>query len=78
MTPAGESGQAFAALLTPQQLQVCLHVAAGATNREAATALFLSPKTVDYHLRRSFAVLGIRSRVALARLVAQEGTGTSD
>jgi len=71
---SGDGSPAFAALLTPQQLQVCLLVAAGATNREAATALFLSPKTVDYHLRRSFTILGIRSRVALARLFAQEST----
>ncbi len=58
------------AQLTAQQLQVVLKVSAGATNREAAAALFLSPKTVDYHLRRACAVLGVRTRVELARLVA--------
>jgi DNA-binding CsgD family transcriptional regulator len=56
--------------LTTQQLQVVLTVAAGATNREAAAALFLSPKTVDYHLRRAYTSLGVHTRVELARLVA--------
>ena len=60
--------------LSPQQLQVVLTVAAGATNREAAAALFISPKTVDYHLRRACTTLGVRSRVELARLVASSST----
>lgn len=58
--------------LSPQQLQVCLQVAGGATNREAAATLFLSPKTVDYHLRRALSLLGIRTRVELARLIAEQ------
>ena len=56
--------------LSPQQLQVVLAVAGGATNREAAAALFISPKTVDYHLRRAFTTLGVRNRVELTRLVS--------
>ena len=39
-------------LLTPQELQVAIAVAGGATNRETASRLFLSPKTVEYHLAR--------------------------
>jgi DNA-binding CsgD family transcriptional regulator len=58
--------------LSPQQLHVCLLVAEGATNREVAAALFLSPKTVDYHLRRALSLLGIRTRVELARLIAEQ------
>jgi len=45
-------------------------VAQGATNREVAERLYLSPYTVNSHLRHVFAKLGIRSRVELARLAA--------
>ncbi|MFE3456674.1 LuxR C-terminal-related transcriptional regulator [Nocardiopsis aegyptia] len=55
--------------LSPQQLQIARHVATGSTNREVAALLFLSPRTVDHHLRNIYAKLGIRSRVELARLV---------
>ena len=44
--------------------------AKGAAPREAAAALFLSPKTVEYHLRNVYAKLGIRSRAELARLMS--------
>jgi DNA-binding CsgD family transcriptional regulator len=56
--------------LTPQELQIALVVARGATNREAGAALFLSPKTVEVHLGRVYRKLGIRSRTELAVLVA--------
>jgi DNA-binding NarL/FixJ family response regulator len=56
--------------LTAQQTQIARLVAGGATNREVAAALFLSPRTVDHHLRNIFTRLGIRSRVDLARLMA--------
>jgi DNA-binding CsgD family transcriptional regulator len=52
--------------LTPQELQIALTVARGATNREAGTALFLSPKTIEFHLGRVYRKLGIRSRTELA------------
>jgi DNA-binding CsgD family transcriptional regulator len=52
--------------LTPQEMQIALAVADGATNREAAAALFLSPKTVENHLGRVYAKLGVRSRTELA------------
>ncbi|MFH8753655.1 AAA family ATPase [Streptomyces rimosus] len=55
--------------LTAQQQRIARRVAEGATNREVAEHLSLSPRTVDHHLRNVFAVLGIRSRVELARLV---------
>ena len=44
-------------------------VAQGATNREVAERLFLSPYTVNSHLRHVFAKLGVRSRVELSRVV---------
>ena len=56
--------------LTPQELQVSLLLADGRTTREAAAALFLSPKTVEYHLRKVYTKLGIGSRAELAAIVA--------
>jgi DNA-binding CsgD family transcriptional regulator len=53
--------------LTPQELQIALLLAGGKTTREAAAALFLSPKTIEYHLRHVYLKLGIGSRDELAR-----------
>jgi DNA-binding CsgD family transcriptional regulator len=52
--------------LTPQELQIALLLADGKTTREAAAAVFLSPKTVEYHLRHVYRKLGINSREELA------------
>ena len=52
--------------LTPQEQAVTELVAAGATNKEAARALFLAEKTVQYHLTRVYGKLGVRSRSELA------------
>ncbi|MEU9676560.1 AAA family ATPase [Streptomyces parvus] len=57
------------ARLTPQQQRIARCVAEGATNREVASRLSLSPRTVDHHLRNVFAALAIRSRTELARLL---------
>lgn len=57
------------AALTPQELQVSLLLVDGRTTREAAAALFLSPKTVEYHLRKVYTKLGINSRSDLAKLL---------
>jgi DNA-binding CsgD family transcriptional regulator len=56
--------------LTPQELQVSLLLIEGRTTREAAAALFLSPKTVEYHLRKVYTKLGIGSRAELAELLS--------
>ncbi|SNS37996.1 regulatory protein, luxR family [Geodermatophilus pulveris] len=52
--------------LTPQELQIATMLAGGRTTREAAAALFLSPKTVEYHLRHVYLKLGVSSRAELA------------
>jgi DNA-binding CsgD family transcriptional regulator len=52
--------------LTPQERQIAQLLARGRTTREAAAALFISPKTVEYHLRHVYLKLGIRSRAELA------------
>ena len=54
--------------LTPQELQVVRLAALGRTNREIAARMFLSPRTVGYHLYKAFPKLGIDSRAELARL----------
>ncbi len=60
--------------LTPQELRVAMLVVEGATNREAAAALFMSPKTVEVHLTRIYRKLGVRSRTQLAcELLRQPG-----
>ena len=60
--------------LTESEFAVVSLVARGATNREVAERLYLSPYTVNSHLRHVFAKLGIRSRVELARLAAEHET----
>jgi DNA-binding CsgD family transcriptional regulator len=55
--------------LTPQELQVALAVSKGATNREAANALFISRRTVEHHLARVYGKLGVRTRAALAKRI---------
>ncbi|OLT36057.1 hypothetical protein BJF79_31525 [Actinomadura sp. CNU-125] len=58
----------LAALLTPQELQVVRMAATGLSNREIGAQLFLSPRTVGYHLYKAYPKLGVASRGELARL----------
>jgi DNA-binding CsgD family transcriptional regulator/tetratricopeptide (TPR) repeat protein len=54
--------------LTAQELLVARSVGQGLTNRDVAAQLFLSPRTIDFHLRNVFRKLGVTTRTELARL----------
>ena len=54
--------------LTPQEIQFAKFVSQGLSNREVGAQLFLSPRTVDFHLRNVFAKMGISSRTELVAL----------
>ena len=64
--------------LTESEFAVVSLVARGATNREVAERLYLSPYTVNSHLRHVFIKLGIRSRVELAHLATSRGMPPGD
>jgi DNA-binding CsgD family transcriptional regulator len=60
--------------LTPQELQISLLLAEGRTTRETAASLFLSPKTIEYHLRNVYRKLGIHSRDELRVAVGRRSS----
>ncbi|WP_197498949.1 helix-turn-helix transcriptional regulator, partial [Mycobacterium sp. E3298] len=59
--------------LTDSELKIINLIAQGATNRDVATQLHLSPHTVKTHVHNAFAKLGITSRSQLARLMRDPG-----
>jgi DNA-binding CsgD family transcriptional regulator len=65
-------GPATSEELTPQELQVAMLVADGRTNREVGVQLFLSPKTIEWHLGHVYRKLGIRSRAELTRALGAQ------
>jgi ATP/maltotriose-dependent transcriptional regulator MalT len=75
VTPASASAGSSDGLaeLTPQQLQIARLAAAGLTNREIGERIFLSPRTVGFHLYRIFPKLGITSRAQLRDALPEPG-----
>ena len=65
--PRGSTGDA-GVRLTPQELQITELAADGLSNRDIAARLYLSPRTVAYHLYKAYPKLGISSRGQLAAL----------
>jgi DNA-binding CsgD family transcriptional regulator len=57
--------------LTPQELQIAHLIGQGKTNKEIGSQLFLSPKTIEYHLTNTYRKLGVHSRAEVARAIGQ-------
>jgi DNA-binding CsgD family transcriptional regulator len=78
ITRRGRGDPANADRLTPQELRVAEIIAGGATASQAAAQLFLSVKTIQAHLARAYAKLGVHNRAqlvtALARVKTAAGT----
>lgn len=66
---AERSAEADLSRLSQAERRVAEAVGAGMTNREAAASLFLSVKTVDFHLQQIYRKLAVRSRTELAVLI---------
>ena len=66
---ARRTGDEYSVHLTAQELRIAQMLGGGATTKETAAALFLSPKTVEYHLRHVYHKLGINSRSELKAVV---------
>jgi DNA-binding CsgD family transcriptional regulator len=64
--------------LTPQELRVAKLVSAGASNKHVAAQLFLSRRTVEYHLGKVFVKLGVSSRAELAQVELEPVLAAAD
>ncbi len=57
--------------LTPREAEVLTHITVGASTKETAARLQISPRTVDKHVERALSKLGVDSRIAAANLINQ-------
>lgn len=64
--------------LTPREAEVLTHIMLGQTNKEAARDLYVSTRTVDFHVRNINAKLGTRNRVGLFRAAIRHGYYTKE
>jgi DNA-binding CsgD family transcriptional regulator len=64
--------------LTPQELQIAIHAAEGKSNRDIGATLFLSARTVEFHLTRVYRKLNIHSRAELIRRFSTEHVVDAD
>ena len=70
---AGSAAQAYPAGLTAREVEVLRLVAQGLTDAQVAERLFVSPHTVNAHLRSIYGKLGVASRTAAARFATEHG-----
>lgn len=75
---ARSSGDHPGVHLTPTELRVATLVARGMPTRDVAATLFVSPRTVDFHLRNVFAKLGLTSRAELAHVLSSQKSAVAD
>jgi DNA-binding CsgD family transcriptional regulator len=73
---SGRAPDEIGAILSPAEFRVALAVSGGMTNKEVATTLFISAKTVDCHLQAIYRKLGLRSRTELAVRMGRRGVPT--
>jgi DNA-binding CsgD family transcriptional regulator len=72
------SGQQQRAPLTPAEERVAHKAAAGLSNREISQALFVTVKTVEWHLSQAYAKLGIAKRGELSRALTTGSSPSAD